>query len=325
MTLADATPPRARSGRGPWRRALPFLVAALVVGGNRTARAEEYPALEPSVEAPQETARDESSFSPRWHYHTFDFWDGAVTLSGAGLALTSTVLGPPQEPRWEGGVLFDDAVRSALRADSRSGRDRARAVGDAFYIGGALAPTLIDNLIVTLGVRRAPDVAAQMLLVNLEAYAVAGAFLIGSENVFARARPSMRPCDADDNYEAYCGNEDEKSSFISGHTGVVATSAGLICAHHQYLNLYGNDLADALACGIGIGAALTTGIARIINDRHYATDTLAAFGVGALSGYVLPVLRYYRSPQPAVSWSSGWLVLPDVTRTSAGIRFHHPL
>jgi membrane-associated phospholipid phosphatase len=194
-----------------------------------------------------------------------------------------------------------------------------------FYIGGALAPTLIDNLIVTLGVRRAPDVAAQMLLIDLEAYAVAGALLIGSENVFARARPSMQPCERDGEYEAHCGKRDEKSSFISGHTGVVATSAGLICAHHQYLNLYGNDFADALACGIGIGAALTTGIARIINDRHYATDTLAAFSVGALSGYALPVLGYYRTSEPENSWSSHWLILPDVTRTSAGLRFHHAL
>ena len=132
----------------------------------------------------QDAALEGASFSPRWQYRSFDLWDGAVTLSGAGVALTSTLLGPPQEPRWEGGVLFDAAVRGALRADSRSGRDRARAIGDTFYIGGALAPTLIDNLVVTLGVRGAPDVAAQMLLINLEAYAVAGALLI----IFHRTR-----------------------------------------------------------------------------------------------------------------------------------------
>jgi membrane-associated phospholipid phosphatase len=164
-----------------------------------------------------------------------------------------------------------------------------------------------------------------MLLIDLQAYAVAGALLIGSENVFARARPSQRPCELDASYETYCGAADEKSSFISGHTGVVATSAGLICAHHQYLHLYGNDFADALACGIGIGAALTTGIARIINDRHYATDTLAAFSVGALSGYALPVLRYYRASDSEAAWSAHWLILPDVTRSSAGLSLHGAL
>lgn len=320
--MANRGNPHQRARWRPLARVLQLIVAAIIATGGRTALAEDQSASEPPGEPVLDTAQADSRFSPRWQYRTFDIWDGGVVTLGAGLALTSTLLGPPQEPRWEGGVLFDAAVRNALRAESRPGRDRARAVGDVFYFGGALAPTLIDNLFVTLGVRRAPEVAAQMLLINLEAYAVAGALLIGSENVFARARPSMRPCERDGTYEAYCGNPDEKSSFISGHTGVVATSAGLICAHHQYLHLYGNDVADTLACGIGIGAALTTGIARIINDRHYATDTLAAFGVGALSGYALPVLRYYRSEETG---SSHWLILPDVTQTSAGIRFHHEL
>jgi membrane-associated phospholipid phosphatase len=196
-------------------------------------------------------------------------------------------------------------------------------VGDAFYIGGALAPTLVDTLFLTLSVHRAPEVAWQMQLIDIEAYAVASALLVGSENLFARARPSMRPCARDQHYEDYCGGPDEKASFISGHTGVVATSAGLICAHHQYLHLLGSDAADATACGLGIGAALTTGIARLINDRHYATDVLAAFAVGALSGYALPVFGYYRRAKPDQGSRSPWLLSPHATQTSLELRMHY--
>jgi membrane-associated phospholipid phosphatase len=264
-----------------------------------------------------------SQFSPRWQYRTFNAWDAALSVTGAGIAVTSTLLGPPRAPRWEGGIVFDATIRNALRAESRSGRDRARDVGDVFYIGGALAPTLVDTLFLALGVRRAPEVAAQMLLIDVQAYAVAGALLIGSENLFARARPSMKQCQQDGNYEAYCGNVDEKASFISGHTGVVATSAGLICAHHQYLHLFNDAVADGAACGLGIGAALTTGIARIINDRHYATDILAAFTVGALSGYLLPVLGYYRTGSPNQGNPSPWLLSPHATQSSIEVRVQY--
>lgn len=275
-------------------------------------------AARPPVTHAEPQAATWEVFSPRWQYRRFGVWDGLTVASGAAVALTSTLLGPPAEARWQGGVLFDDGVRSALRADSRAGRDRARAVGDTTYITGALLPTLLDGLIVTLGAHGASDVAGQMLLINVEAYAVAAALLVGSENLFARARPSMKPCAEDDNYEAYCNNPDEKSSFISGHTGVVATSAGLLCAHHQYLDLYGNQVADAAACGLGIGLALTTGVARIVNDRHYATDTLAAFAVGALSGYALPVLGYYSSGRSPGESARHWSIVPVLSSTTAG-------
>lgn len=242
--------------------------------------------------------------------------------AGTAVALTSVLLGPPAEARWQGGVLLDDTVRSTLRADSRAGRDRARALGDITYLTGALLPTLLDGLIVTLGVHGAADVAGQMLLINLEAYAVAAALLVGSENFFARERPSVEPCAQDGEYEAYCNGPDAKASFISGPTGVVAASAGLLCAHHQYLGSYGDALADAAACRVGIGLALTTGVARVVNDRHYATDILAAFAVGALSGYALPVLGYYAAPSAPGESTRRWSILPVLSPTAAGVSLH---
>lgn len=304
------------------KRSLQALVLALVTAAGSPTFAQERSGHEAS-EAVLAPAEPSSRFSPRWQYRTFNAWDAALSATGAGIAITSTLLGPPREPRWEGGIAFDAAVRDVLRADSRRGRDRARNVGDAFYISGALAPTLVDTLFLTLGVRRAPEVAAQMMLINVEAYAVAGALLIGSENLFARARPSKEHCERDGSYEAYCGSSDESASFISGHTGVVATSAGLICAHHQYLHLFGNDAADISACGLGIGAALTTGIARIINDRHYATDILSALAIGALSGYALPVLGYYRNGAHRERNHSRWSLSPLATRTSVEVRMQY--
>jgi membrane-associated phospholipid phosphatase len=254
----------------------------------------------------------------RWQYARFDWLDLGVSAAGVSVIVAATLLWPPRgEIRWRGPILVDTPVREGLRAESREGRDSARLVGDLLYLTGALYPSIVDGLIVTLGLRDEPDIAAQMLLVNLQSYAVAGAVLTGSERLFARARPSVEPCQTDPQYERFCGEPDQASSMISGHTGVVATSAGLLCAHHQHLGLYGSAAADLSACVGGIALAVGTGMARTVNDRHYATDVFAAFVVGGLAGYVLPVLRFYGRPEPATGVAA-WTIVPAATRVSAG-------
>ena len=103
------------------------------------------------------------------------------------------------------------------------------------------------------------------------------------------------------------------------HTGIVATSAGLLCVHHQHLDIYGSSVADAGACVLGVGFAATTGIARIVNDRHYATDVLAGFVVGAAAGYVLPLFRFYHARAPGLPAARAFTVIPMVSPSIAGV------
>jgi membrane-associated phospholipid phosphatase len=42
-----------------------------------------------------------------------------------------------------------------------------------------------------------------------------------------------------------------------------------------------------------IGVAAPVGIGRIMTERHYPTDTLLAWGIGALAGYVVPSALHY--------------------------------
>src|SRR5207253_5621614 len=51
--------------------------------------------------------------------------------------------------------------------------------------------------------------------------------------------------------------------FYSGHAAATATSAGLTCAHHQHLPLYGGGLADLVPCLVMSGVSIVTGISRI--------------------------------------------------------------
>ncbi len=294
-----------------------LLSAALLLGvGRANAQASSTQAPEPVLAAQAPTS---VSPSKEWQYRRFNWLDAGVAgVAGVTVAVTF-FLPPPSKANWTGGILFDDAVRDALRAETRNGRDTARTIGDFGYRFLGVAPTLIDGLLVSLWLNDAPDVTGQLLLINLQAYALAGAVLSSSEHLAGRARPSVGPCQDDPEYEEFCGDGDQFNSFISGHSGIAATSAGLTCAHHQFLELYGNPWADAAACIGSVGLALTTGGARLINDRHYMTDLVAAFAVGGLAGYALPTLSFYSNDARTQTEQLRVVALPWAGNDAAGI------
>jgi membrane-associated phospholipid phosphatase len=206
----------------------------------------------------------------------------------------------PDTPHWRGGILFDDAVRSALRGRSYGAQSTATTIGNVFFIGGVFVPLVIDTTL-ALVVHNDGDVAIQMLLIDAQSLAIAGFISVTAEHTVGRARPYTADCgpngavlDASGRpLLNSCGGHRDNESFFSGHTAAVATMAGLTCAHHQHLPLYGGGVADVAPCAVMIGATLTTGVARMVGDHHYASDVLLGLAVGALSGYVLPSVLHY--------------------------------
>ena len=193
----------------------------------------------------------------------------------------------------ESGVLFDGPIRDALVAGDRSGRDAARTVGDIAFRGMLAYPYLVDNLAVTWIGHGSPDVAWQMFMINTQSFGLTALLSLTPEHLIGRGRPSNEPCRRDDEYERFCNGSDEFASFPSGHTSIAATGAGLVCAHHEHLPLYGGGLGDTLACAGGVLFAATAGIARLVNDRHWATDVITGWVIGAASGYVVPKTLHY--------------------------------
>jgi membrane-associated phospholipid phosphatase len=187
---------------------------------------------------------------------------------------------------------LDDGARDLLRAQSRAGRDRARTVGDLGYRVLGIYP-FVDTLLVGGLVHGSGGVALQSSLLNLESFSFAGVFALGSEHVFGRSRPSAAECARDAEYEEFCGLPDQYGSFIGGHTTAAFVGAGLTCAHHQSLPLYGGGAADTAACVLATTLATTTFVARIVNDRHWATDNIVGAAIGGLSGYALPMVLHY--------------------------------
>jgi hypothetical protein len=242
--------------------------------------------------APVRAMESEVAWNPSWPR----FRKAEVAFTG-GLTLqvaAALFLYPTPKRNWEGGILFDDVVRDALVLRSREARNTASQVSDYLYYGLAVLPMALDAGIVAAGVHGSGDVAGQMLAMDLESYALAGAIAMSAEKL-GRVRPVDRGCQKDPNYSGRCGNDAQLNvSFMSGHTTIAFTGAGLTCAHHRHLPLYGGGAPDVMACAVALAAATTAGTLRVASDSHYATDVLLGAGVGLFAGYGLPELLHYR-------------------------------
>jgi membrane-associated phospholipid phosphatase len=230
-------------------------------------------------------------WSPLWP--KFRWWEyGGTAALDVGNYLLYYHTTPPEHPKWQGGNAFDNAIRNWLRADTADGRADAARFSDLLTLSRYIVPFGVDLPIVLL-VHRQVGVTWQLLMMDLEAFAVAG-FI---NNVLfyeaGRGRPDAADCAQNPQYDPLC-NVGNNASFPSGHTLGVATAAGLMCVHHRYLPIYGHAAADASGCVLMSLAAVATGVARIMSDRHFASDVLIGGTIGFTSGYGLPWLLHYR-------------------------------
>lgn len=214
------------------------------------------------------------------------------------LTLGVVLLPPdPTEARLRGPFLFDGWVRDRLRAESASGRKTAHDVSDVLALVSYSQPIVFDLLVTAWAARGAPDAAWQMAVIDAQAYALTFALNRISKRLTLRERPWGEPCDAD---PSACGQSERHSSFFSAHAAGTATNAGLVCAHHTQLELYGDPLLDGGACAAAVLMSVTTSSLRIVSDYHWASDVLVGLLVGSASGYLVPTLLYYRGGKSAV-------------------------
>lgn len=249
-----------------------------------------------------------------WSYRRPGAWEYAGTAAVAAAAIY-VELGTeqPLEAKWASTLRYEPPVRDALKLDSASAREQASKASDYLgfatqvwaYLDASLVPLLTD--------RGNIDVAWQMTFINLQASALTALTTRGIDRLVARERPDVDPCLEDPNYHEMCF-KGSNSSFPSGHTSGAFTGAGLVCAHHLYMPLYGQPAADIAACGVSGAMALSVGLLRMHADRHYVTDVIAGAALGTLTGFAVPILGHYWFVE--VSHGSGvasrWSLAPQV-------------
>jgi membrane-associated phospholipid phosphatase len=243
---------------------------------------------------------DRVEWSDDWHRVRLAETLDAVAL-GVGSLTIELAWSPPRRPTWTGGILFDNWARKAFVSDSPSVQGAAAVYSDNMMLASMIAPLVLDDYIVTLGIHQNVDVAGQMLMINLQSLALTGFLSILAEHAVARQRPYVPDCGADGHVRNAqgelllnsCSGPADNQSFYSGHSAITATMAGLTCVHHEHLPLYGGGAADLAPCLVMITASLTTGVARLMADKHWASDVVLGWAIGTFSGYVLPSVLHY--------------------------------
>lgn len=203
-------------------------------------------------------------------------------------ALSPTGIGARvADGRWRGGILFDEGFRSAIRLSAVEDQEIARTISDLTLGATVLLAIGVDAALVP-ALREDGELVWRAQLAHALALGVtmAGGELV--KRLVGRARPYERDC-ADDPTRHGCDASDVFHSFYSLHSGVAFTSAGFSCSMHLDRGLYGDVAADATACGVSLALAATTGILRVVSDRHYLSDVLVGAALGFLVGYLMPL------------------------------------
>jgi membrane-associated phospholipid phosphatase len=231
-------------------------------------------------------------WQPEWgRAHPVEY--GVAVTFGAGVLVVNSL--PVRSATW-GGNDFDDGVRDLTRIRDKDTRDTSRTVGDVLFYGLMAYPVVIDTVLVAGP--QSSDVAWQMLVMNAQSLALSGFASVTLEHTTGRERPYVRECreGGDPSYAEDCRTSDDKErnqSMPSGHSAMAFTGAGLICAHHTRLPLYGSKVTDGAACVVAMTGATVQGATRLTADRHYLTDVLVGGTLGFASGYVLPTVLHY--------------------------------
>jgi membrane-associated phospholipid phosphatase len=285
------------------------LAAVLTVAAGTSIAGAQGPVAAPTPTPTKPESKLEWSESwPRFRPAEIAF-TGGMALS-VGMA---TFLYPAPKNNWDSAILFDKPIRDSLTLQSRDARNISASVSDGIYYALAAYP-LLDTLLVAGAIHGEGDLTVQMLAIDLESYAVGGAIALSAEKA-GRRRPMGRTCEQDPTYDKKCGNDDNlNSSFLSGHTTIGFVGAGLLCAHHLNVPLYGGGTPDTATCIAGMSAAITGGVLRVVSDNHWASDVILGAGVGVFAGYALPVLLHYGRSRTARRTS----LLPSFSIPKAG-------
>jgi membrane-associated phospholipid phosphatase len=277
-----------------------LLLALAAFGTSSTARGADPPTDPPPVLP----ATNELRWNDEWP--RFRPVEIVLTAEASPAAIAEYWLALPQpHPHWTQHNAFDDAIRNALRLRSTAALRTswtAASVVDVVLVASTVG---VDSVIVPF-LRRSTDVAMQLGFIDCESFAISSIVAISAYDIVGRARPSYDDCQRNPSFSPDC-HVSPTASFPSGHVNQAFTAAGLSCAQHTMLPLYGSRAADILACARDLALASADGVLRIMGDRHYATDVLTGGALGFAWGYGLPMLlhfgRHDGSPSPAWSLS----------------------
>jgi len=128
--------------------------------------------------------------------------------------------------------------------------------------------------------------AGQISVLFVETMATTGALFTMSAGLVQKSRPLV--------YNTALSNEkriakDEQRSFFAGHTA--ATAAATFFAAKVYNDFHPDSNLKPLIWGVAAAIPASVGYLRIKAGKHFLTDNLIGYAVGAASGILIPELH----------------------------------
>lgn len=324
----DPVAGRTRSRRSGYARAACAAAAAAFTLATGVARAQ--PAGAPPKDAGPRLAALPAPAppAPEWRtawrrLHTLDYVATIALTLGATVELTLPV-GPANDQKSSGGILFDDAARDAMVLHSADERALFGTYSDVALVTLAAYPAIADAVITAWLARGRPDIAWQMMVIDLQAFAFTSLVTGAIKRIADRERPIGTECRKNPAYSPDCESAGQHYSFLSGHASMTFTGAGLVCVHHMQLSLFGSE-ADAVSCVAAVTAASLAGVSRIVADKHYVSDVMAGAALGLFSGAVLPYVLYHVPGGPGHAGSRSGFLAPAVGPSFLGATYVRPL
>lgn len=242
-----------------------------------------------------------------WQFPRFRAWEyvSNVVVSEADVYLEYGMR-PFPDQRFNGPLPLDEEVRDAVRAKTENGRGDASRLSYLFWHPVQYFPVLIDSLYVPLVLDDLNvDVAWQMTMIDWQALGLAFFATRLAHVTVGRARPTQYGCSEDPTARKPCIHDGP--AFFSGHTSMAAAGAGLTCAHHAAIPLYGGGWPDTAICVVMSSAAALNGYLRMRADDHWFSDVVAGYVIGWGIGFGVPWLLHYGHKERTLPLGAGLL------------------
>jgi membrane-associated phospholipid phosphatase len=235
----------------------------------------------------------------------------AIAALAAANITTSLWLDGFDRPIWTGNNALDDALLDATDL-SDTATARLTLVGDWTQRTLLVAPLIFDSLLLAGIVHGDFDTAFQTGLISLLSTLGASLSNYLVKVTLTRARAGTPPCEGDN-----CPAGGTIHSFPSGHASASFNGAGLICIHHEMLELLGGGWPEHLTCAVALSGAALASFSRLPNRAHYFTDLVGGAAMGLVFGLVVPYLLHYQYGE-----MGGLAVVPDVSEGGATVSIH---